>query len=178
MTFNSLYQLCLENAAVRSFSCLMLDLSFLTEELEKIQAEICPCDIHDTDGHGLEKEFHTTVLYGIHETKAAEVLPKLDLKPIKLRFGGISLFTNSEYDVLKFDINSKDLKALNKEVCEKFPHTNNFPVYHPHATIAYLQPGAGKHYTRLKNKLQNRQFTSNKFIFSDPNGSKVWFTTK
>lgn len=176
MTFDSLYQLVLENAAVRDYSCLMLDLSFLKDEFESLQEGICPCDLHDEDGHGLETEIHVTCAYGFSETKAYDVFSILSLKPISFRIGKLSLFTNERYDVLKFDIHSKDLMVLNEEINKKFIIHTDYPKYIPHMTVAYLRPKSGKLYTRLRNKLHNKQFTSNRFIFSNPNGEKVWLT--
>jgi hypothetical protein len=178
MKFDSLCDLFLESAAVRSYSCLMLDLRFLQSEIEQIQENICPCDIYDAPGHGLEDEFHTTILHGIHETKPYEVFSKLDLTPIHFKIQGLSLFKNDKYDVLKFDIKSRELTALNKQVCERLAYTNDYPKYHPHATVAYLQPKSGKYYLKLKNRLEGKSFTSNRFIFSDPTSQKVIHTVR
>ena len=178
MTFNHLHSILFENTKARDYSCLMLDLSFLQEDIEKLQEEICPCEIYDEDGYGLENEFHCTVLYGIHESKSYDALSVLDLKPIKFKLSGISLFENDRYDVVKFDIRSRDLMELNKQVCDKLSYTNDYPKYHPHATIFYATKGSGKHYTRLRSKLIGKEFVSDRFIFSDPNGNKVFYTCK
>lgn len=178
MTFNSLYSLISENSASRSYSCLMLDMSFLLEDWQTLQEEICSCEVYDDEpGMGLENEPHCTVLYGLHTQKFSDVTDKVTLKPCKFKFKNISLFQNGKYDVLKFDIESDDLMKLNREV-SKLPFTSNFPKYHPHATIGYLKSGYGKFYTKMKNKLVGKSFTSNKFIFSDSNSHKVWFTSK
>jgi hypothetical protein len=179
MTFNNLYSLIVENSASRSYSCLMLDLSFLQQEFLDIQDEICPCEVYESEqGMGLEKEPHITVLYGLHTKKFSDVTDVVDLTPCSFKFKDISLFKNDKYDVLKLDIQSEDLHDLNKEITSKLPFTTNFPKYHPHSTIAYMQPGYGKFYTKVKNKLVGRRFVSNKFIFSDPDGHKIWFTSK
>lgn len=179
MTFNNLYSLIMENSASRSYSCLMLDLSFLLDDFLAVQDEICPCEVFDDKpGTGFEKEPHITVLYGLHTKKFSDVTDKIDLTPCSFRFKNISLFKNSSYDVLKFDIDSEDLHDLNKEITGKLPFTTDFPKYHPHSTIAYMKPGYGKFYTKIKNKLVGRKFVSNKFIFSDPDGHKIWFTSK
>lgn len=177
MTFNNLYNLVLENSAPRSFSCLMLDLSFLLPDFLKLQEEICPCDVYDDEpGHGIEAEIHTTALYGIHTNKFSDITDAIKLKPVEFKIGKLSLFKNTKYDVLKFDIISKDLDDLNKNLRQTIKYTNNFPKFSGHITVAYLLQDTGKFYTNLKNKLTGRTFTSNRFIFSDSAGQKVWHT--
>jgi hypothetical protein len=49
-------------------------------------------------------------------------------------------FENELYDVLKFDVKrEKSLFDCNKDLM-KFPHTTDYPDYHPHLTISYLKP--------------------------------------
>jgi hypothetical protein len=61
-------------------------------------------------------------------------------------------------------------------VREKFEYTSNYPDYKPHSTIAYLLPGKGTHYTKLKTELVGKEFTSNRFIFSNKFGDKVYIS--
>jgi len=175
MIFNKFYELLCEGTAPRSFSCLMLDCSNLYQHVNDLHAEIDPDDIYDDEpGHGLEKETHVTVLYGLHTDSVSEVFGAIDLKPIKYKFKSLSLFENEKFDVLKFDVDSKDLHALNKQVCDELEYTNKFPVYHPHCTVAYLKPGTGKKYTKNPCPIIGQGFSSNRFIFSDKNSNKVW----
>lgn len=176
MTFNNLYSILFENTKTRNYSCLMLDLSFLQKDFEKLQEQLCPCDIYDEDGYGCEQEAHISVLYGIHESHANNIIPKLDLKPIKFKLTGLSLFENERYDVLKFDIKSKGLNDLNKKITDNFSYTSDFPKYISHATIAYMEPNTGRHYLKMKSNLIGKEFVSNRYIFSDPNGNKVFIT--
>ena len=176
MEFQKLVQLITEGSAVRSFACLMLDTSFLLEDIqEDIHSYICPCDVYDDEpGHGLELESHITALYGIHTDKFSEVKSKVNLKLCQFKLKGLSLFKNEKYDVLKFDITSKDLHELNKQLCESLEYTNSYPDYHPHLTVAYLKPGTGKKYTKLKSDIIGQSWTSNTYIFSDKNSNKVY----
>lgn len=177
MTFNNLYSLILENSASRSYSCLMLDLSFLLDEFVEIQDEICPCEVFDDKpGTGFEKEPHITVCYGLMTDKVIDVTDKIYLFPVKFQIGKLSLFENDNYDVLKFDIISSDLEDLNKEINTKFIVHNDYGKYKCHSTVAYIKKGYGKFYLKIKNKLTNRKFISNKFIFSNRNSEKVWIT--
>ena len=169
----------MESDAPRSYSCLMLDLSFLQKEVRKIQEKICPCEVYDLEkGHGLENAAHCTILYGIHEEVPSKVLPLLDLKPVKLRISGMSLFENEKYDVLKFDVKSADLNALNKKCRKLLEYTSSYPDYHAHITVGYIMPGAGRKYTRLGKALIGKEFTARRYIFSSPNSDKVFYDAK
>jgi 2'-5' RNA ligase len=155
----------------------MLDLGFLSTEIKKLQEEICPCEVYDLEsGHGLETEPHITVLYGLHVQQAKSIVDKIDLCPVTFKIKNISLFENEKFDVLKFGIESERLNCLNKELCEKFEYTNNYPDYKPHCTIGYLMPGTGHYYKKLKSELLGKEFTSNRFIFSNKYSDKVYIT--
>jgi hypothetical protein len=176
MKFQQLYDFISEGSAVRSYSCLMLDLSFLASDMLKLQEEICPCEVYDLEpGHGLETEPHVTILYGLHTQQLKSIQNKINFKPVKFKIKDISLFENDTYDVLKLGIESKDLNELNREVCSKFEFTNKYTDYKPHCTIAYLMPGAGHNYLKMKNELVGKEFTSNRFVFSNKFGDKVYF---
>lgn len=176
MNFSELYRIIEEGDAIRSYSCLMLDLSFLQDEVYDIHEAICPCDVYDDEpGHGIEKDTHITVMYGIqgHYTPY-EVYNALELFPIKFKIKGISLFENSKFDVVKFDIISKDLHDLHNQINDKLDCSgNSYPNYHPHCTIFYAKKGTGKYYVDLESDIIGKTFTSNKFIFSNPLSEKV-----
>lgn len=176
MTFNNLYNIVCESSGIRSYSCLMIDLTFLSDELQKLHEQICPCEVYDEEaGHALETEFHSTVLYGIHTDQLREIRDKIDIRPVTIKFGKLSLFENEKYDVLKFDIISKDMNELNKQLCENIPFTNSFPDYKCHSTVGYIKPNKGKFYTSLKSDLTGETFVVNSFIFSDKLSNKTYF---
>ena len=176
MQFDSLFELVTEGSAPRSFSCLMLDTSFLLNDIqEDIHDYICPCHIYDDEpGHGLELESHITVLYGLHTDKFSEVVENVELYPCEFKLKNLSLFQNEKYDVLKFDIISNDLKELNKQLSDRLDYSSSYPNYHPHLTVAYVLPGKGKKYTKLKSEIIGQTWTSDTFIFSDKNSNKVF----
>jgi len=175
MKFLEFVKLIQEGSAIRSYSCLMLDCQDLYSDIAKIHEQIASEDVYDDEpGHGCEHEIHITVKYGIHLTKPSEALSEVSLFPIRYKIKGISLFENENFDVLKFDIQSTDLRKLNKQVCEKLECTDKFPVYSPHMTCAYIKPGIGKKYINLKSHIIGSSFVSNRFIFSNPNSEKVW----
>jgi 2'-5' RNA ligase len=96
----------------------------------------------------------------------------MDLYPVTYTLTGLSLFENEEYDVLKCSVDSESLHALNKQARE-LEHTNNYPDYIPHLTIAYLNPGEGKKYLKMKSPIFDKELKSDRFIFSDKDGNQT-----
>ena len=175
MKFQEFVRLIQEGSAIRSYSCLMLDCQYLYPHIAKIHDQIAPEDVYDDEpGHSLELESHVTACYGFSETKPQDVIPKLDLVPTRYKIKGLSLFENEKFDVLKFDIQSAGLNKLNKQCMDNFDITTSYPDYHAHLTVAYVRPGTGKKYTKIKSPIIGASFTSSKFIFSNPNSEKVW----
>lgn len=105
---------------------------------------------------GREPDPHITVKYGLHTQDVKDVGAVLQGQgPVTITLGKTSMFPANEsqaqrgkgqYDVLKVDVLSKELEALNKLICQMLPHTDTFPVYVPHVTVAYLKPGMGAKY--------------------------------
>jgi 2'-5' RNA ligase len=129
----------------------------------------------EEEGFGREEEPHVTALYGLtgEDKQTAEQVRKAlaGEGPIKLRLGKLSLFENEKYDVLKVDIESDDLQRINGKLSE-LPNENDFPDYHPHATIAYLRKGAGKKYTGTS-VFDGAEVTIPTLLFSARDRSKV-----
>ena len=136
------------------YNCAMLFFSF--PEINEIHDLIDSNDLFTKpdEDYGLEKEPNVTLLYGLHDNVTVKdvesILDNYTFSTCKAH--NPSLFSNDEYDVLKFDIVGDNLSEINKELT-KFPHTTDYPDYHPHMTIAYLKPGLGKKYVKkLKGK--------------------------
>jgi 2'-5' RNA ligase len=156
------------------YGCVMLYFDF--PEIDAIHELIEPNDVyHDDndDSFGLEKKPHTTLLYGLHEE-----VPTEDVEDVLSNFtygnctiNNTSLFEgNPKYDVLKFDVSGPSLHETN-HLLREFPHTNNFPNYHPHLTIGYIKSGEGKKYTEKFNGLQFK--LSPKYaVYSKTNGDE------
>lgn len=166
----------LENSKKRSYSCLMLDCKDLGKDIKAIQSEIDKEDLYDEDGSGLEKEFHITILYGIHEQNPDAVKEEIEFEPMEYELTGLSLFETDDYDVLKCTVKSKDLRKWNKECTQTLDFTNNYPEYKPHLTVAYLNPGTGKKYIKHKSKIFNKAKTSNTIIFSNADSKKTKYS--
>ena len=129
--------------------CVMVELQFPHNSLEEIQQRIDPNWLYeeqDDDSYGLEDQPHITLLYGLD--------PRLDPAQITEALGEWkprsnynihhpSIFQSEKYDVLKYDVRAADLNQANELLC-KLPHQNDYPNYHPHVTIGYVQPGMGQ----------------------------------
>lgn len=143
---------------------------------DKIVSQIKPEDIYDEDGFGVEDEPHVTCLYGFHKEvtpeAVKEVVKKVIRKPITVKVIGISTFSsdNKPFDVVKFDIESKELHRLNEKL-KTLPNTSTFPDYQPHMTISYVKKGTGDKYKKVFEK--PFMVTSHKLVFSDKDKNKT-----
>lgn len=99
------------------------------------------------------------------------------LKKPKIKIDKVSSFENPEFEVLKYDLTSDDLQEANK-VFTKFPHTTDFPNYHPHTTIAYVKKGKAKKYIKKLNEITPLKFVTEKFVYSKANGEKKYHIIK
>ena len=163
------------NDSQKKHGCLML--YFDIPNWNNIKDIISSEDLYNEEGYGVENEPHVTLLYGFHddESEVSDIkksIKKHSNSPIPVQAKGISLFENenSPYDVVKFDIDGGVLHKINKEL-KNYPHTNNFPDYHPHMTIAYVKKGEGKKYAKLFDKPLN--LTGGKIVYSDGNKNKT-----
>jgi 2'-5' RNA ligase len=159
----------------RDYGCLMVFLDVDKKAWKELQDMISDEDLYTEegdDGYGRETEPHVTILYGLHgeiEDKDLEV--EIDkIKEPKIEFKSISTFENDKFDVLKFDVKKGDLNKLNKEFT-KFPHTNKFPDYHPHATIAYLKKGTAEKYIKQAKDLVSMSMEPEKIVYSKVDGT-------
>lgn len=144
------------SSAQRKFGCLMIGFDIAEADWKEIIDMLNPhADLYSTEDkkYGLEDEPHCTVLYGLHDHEVTLDQIKEHLPPISEMTAilmGVSHFECPEYDVLKFDIDAPKFHHANKTLRDKFPYTNEWPDYHPHMTIAYLNKGMGGKYGTQK----------------------------
>lgn len=158
------------------YGCLMVYLDVDKKDWDKLQDMIDDDDLYEPEDdptYGRETEPHATILFGFHaDVPDADVEKEIDkVKEPKIGFKGISAFKNEKFDVLKFDVDSEDMHKLNAKF-KKFPHTNNFPEYHPHVTIAYLKPNKADKYIKKMKDMVDIPAEVDKLVYSKPDGEK------
>lgn len=124
---------------------------------------------------GRENEPHITVLYGLNTTNEAEVRKIVEQsKPIEVKLGKVSTFeTNEDYDVLKVDVISKELQALNQKLDDALETPGKtFDTYQPHVTIAYVKKGEGAKYVG-DTRFEGQTIILNDLTFSSKDGKRV-----
>lgn len=177
MTFKDFF---LENKAKRKYACLMLDCSNLKPKIDEIQRQIDRADLYTAEkGHAIEKDIHITALYGFVTDDSKKVFDALPNKKIGYALKKLSLFENDKFDVLKIDVESKDLKKLNKKLDSSFKNENSYPNYIPHLTIAYLKPGMGKKYVEDDIfDIGSDAYEGDSFVFSTSQMKKFYYKIK
>lgn len=98
--------------------------------------------------NGREGEPHITVLYGLTEPTPGPCLSDIlsEFPMFRVDFGVTSIFENEKYDVVKLDIESPLLRVLHAQLKAGCSNEYKWPDYKPHCTLAYVQPGQGKHF--------------------------------
>jgi 2'-5' RNA ligase len=158
------------------YGCVMVYFDYDQKDWDNVQNVIEEEDLYDPKddpSFGKEDNPHATILFGLHtDIEDEKIIEKIKgLKKPKIKIGKISSFKGDEYDVLKFDLESEDLIKANK-IFVKFPHTTDFPNYHPHTTIAYVKTGKAEKYIKELNMINTIKFTVSKFVYSKADGTK------
>lgn len=159
------------------FGCLMamisptLSAQFVEWAFDNIEkGDVVP----DNGKTGYEDEPHITVLYGFHnDVTDKEVFDYIkSFGPITLTLGKITKFKQDDQDVLKIDVESKDLQEFNALLMDKFADrvTNKYPEYHPHQTLAYVKKGAAEDID--PETFEGFEMTITDLIYSYPDGVK------
>ncbi len=159
---------------VNKYGCVMVFFDYDKSEWKALQDIIEKEDLYDPEdeiGFGKEKDPHVSILYGLHASIPDEDIEEeiKKIKEPKLKMGKVSFFENAKFDVLKFDVESEDLHKLNKKF-SKFPYTSDYPDYHPHCTIAYVNKGTAEKYVKKLNDADEVKFESIKIVYSKANG--------
>lgn len=122
-------------------------------------------------GYGYENEPHVTIKYGfIPDLSPANVNQIIaGVKPFNVVLTGLTQFNTDKYDVVKFDVQSIELNKMRK-LADKFPNKDEFPVYRPHMTCAYVNKGSFKF---KKDKIRY-SVTITKFKYSGRDGKEYY----
>ena len=122
----------------------------------------------DLADDGRELNPHVTVKFGLHTDYADELKAVIaGEEPIAIQIGQASVFSSDEYDVVKLEIESQGLHALNATISEAMKCTDTHPSYKPHVTIAYVKKGLGETWASRLNDLQGKVAVFDRLIFSD-----------
>lgn len=160
-----------QHSEEQSYSCLMFNLPGELAFEVRMLGDLIP--IQDLVEKGKELNPHITVKYGLHADDPEEVRKAIqEAAPIAIQLGKTSSFSNDKYDVVKIEVESKGLHDLNKKVCDTLPHTDTYPDYKPHVTIAYVKKGLGEHYAKRLNLLEGKVAVFDRLIFS--NRQREW----
>ena len=124
-------------------------------------------------GHGREKDPHVTVKYGLTKSYSPNEMQQIlnGIKPFMLIVGGISIFKNPNFDVVKFDVDGKELRELN-QIFSSLPNRDTHPEYHGHLTLAYVKRGEGNKFIRPSSKIARIEI--NELVYSN-RGTKSRF---
>lgn len=125
---------------------------------------------------GRESNPHVTVKYGLHTDDPEDVRNIIEQEsPFAITLGKTSHFPDSgSGDVVKVDVVSPGLRALNSNISDAAKHTDTHPGYKPHITLAYVKPGMGPHFAKADgHSLEGRSAQVDHVIFSSKNGSKT-----
>lgn len=163
-----------EEEKPREFSSTQVNLPGpVADEVRRAAAAIPDEDLAD---NGREDEPHITVKYGLHSDKADEVAAALaDEPPVRVKLGKVTKFPEKDgrgFEVVKFDVDSPDLHRLNKKVADAVPHTDTFPTYEPHVTLAYVKPGTADKYVG-EHPLTGTEIELDRIMFSGKDRTKV-----
>lgn len=127
-----------------------------------------PGDLHE---NGIETDPHVTVLYGLDGVSPQQVQAIVGrFQPFDVTFGRTGLFENEEFDVVKVEAESPQLRELHAQL-RRLPNQNERAVYQPHLTLAYVKKGVGSKY--LIDPLNGRSMRVRYVVFSDEEGRKT-----
>lgn len=141
------------------------------ETADKLLSMANAVDENDLGDDGRELEPHVTVRYGLETDEAGEVAQTVSgWGPVGYTLGSVSLFagkdSGKDYDVVKVDVDSDDLRRLNKKLAD-LPHTDTHPEYRPHSTVAYVKAGLGEKYLKKFTDPLNVTGTADSIVFSN-----------
>ncbi len=130
------------------YSCALLPLSDNVSSILKYWArKMIPEEslyINQDEGiDGYEFTPHVTIKYGLYDKTPKKITSLCDgCGPIKVNFGKVDKFdTNPKFDVIKVNIESKQLRKLNEKLSDKMKNDEKWDSYKPHATLAYVKKG-------------------------------------
>lgn len=143
----------LKAAAVHEFSSTQVDLPAAEKKVILAFGKEFISDDDLADGlewEPREDKPHITVKFGLHAETADDLKELLaEVAPFEVTLRKTSIFAGNDknnYDVVKIDVESDALHAINKLISDNLENTDTHPKYVPHLTLAYVKKGKGKDY--------------------------------
>jgi 2'-5' RNA ligase len=158
------------------YGCVMLQLNI--SNWEELISTIREEDVYlpEDPSHGVETNPHVTILYGLHPGVTVEQVKAVFANfhgEIHVEVDGVGIFENDDFDVVKLNVvPDGSLQELHDKLKE-FPNSDQYPVYHPHITLAYVNKGMGRKYANPNYKYTIKDI--GKIKYSTPEGEKVYF---
>lgn len=168
-----------ERFAKHSFSSTQFNLTGKT--LRDVQALADSIRDEDLAEKGRESEIHLTVKYGLHTDDWQDVEDVVrGFGPVSVTLSDTSIFAahenesqrgGADFDVVKIDVEGDRLRQLNRLLADRLPHTDSFPEYRPHVTLAYVMPGEGQKYVGMSD-LRGTDCHFTTLVFSNQDGAE------
>jgi 2'-5' RNA ligase len=158
------------------YGCVMAQLNIDEAQWEDIQSPIKDGELHQGDNMGREDDPHITILYGLHKSVSDDEIEEVisDFEPFEVELKKVDIFENDDFDVIKFSINNKDLTQYNK-ILKELPHTNSYPDYKAHVTIAYVKQGMGKEIMDRYKDIEGLSLTCNEIRYSKSDNTNKYY---
>lgn len=146
--------------------CVMLSTPMMGEVVSRMHDDLERILI----GHGykenedfeFDKYVHITVAFGINVNTDINLIKEIVRnRPTYFQITELSLFENENFDIIKFDVMSTDLRILNHIIKSKMEVKSIFNEYHPHLTVAYVPKGMGVELMARLNKLLYEEMNFN-----------------
>lgn len=138
----------------------------MLNRIKQIQDSIDPSDIIK-----LEDEPHITVRYGLFDQpRMIDGVKSLiqGYGEVTAKVKDLSLFNTEEADVLKFAVESRQLREMNERL-KLLPNYQTYD-YNPHLTVAYLKKGTGQKYVTEQS---TTTLTFDTLHYSESDGTKT-----
>lgn len=176
-----------EEKTKQRYGCLMVK---MPAEISKAFKKFAKDNIKESDLYysnkfpyisGVPDITHATVIFGLLLEDITEL--KTYLKPVTIQLGKIIKFEGmggEDYDALVCEVDSDDLKALNKKISKNFENHQTFSEYLVHSTLAYVKKGScdnllGQFIMPEEHMGVESKFVLNEFIYKSPKGKKFEF---
>ena len=138
--------------------CLMLSPPMMKQVVERMHDDLERILL--SHGYKRDEDFefdkyvHITVAFGININTDINLIKEIVRnRPSYFQITELSLFENENFDIIKFDVMSSDLRILNHIIKSKMEVKSTFNEYHPLLTVAYVPKGMDRELIARLNKL-------------------------